>query len=164
MSRRKPFHSIVSLAAWIMASFAAAAVGGLASASAGGFYIELTRPAWAPPPWLFGPVWTILYALMGTAAWLVWQKAGWRGSNPALKLFLIQLALNALWTWLFFVWRLGALAFIEIVILWVLILRTVIAFRRVSPAASWLLVPYLLWVGFAAALTFTLWRENPTIL
>ncbi len=158
------FRQMASLALWILVSFIAAALGGLASANAGGFYLELARPAWAPPSWLFGPVWTILYILMGTAAWLVWRKVGWRSTNPALKLFMVQLALNALWTWLFFVWRLGALALGEILILWILILRTILEFRKVSPAAAWLLVPYLLWVGFATALTYALWRGNPLLL
>ena len=158
------FRQMASLVLWILVSFIAAALGGLASVNAGGFYLELTRPAWAPPSWLFGPVWTILYLLMGTAAWLVWRKVGLRSTNPALKLFLVQLALNALWTWLFFVWRLGALALGEILILWILILRTILEFRKVSHAAAWLLVPYLLWVGFATALTYALWRGNPLLL
>jgi tryptophan-rich sensory protein len=164
MSQGILFRQITSLALWILVSFIAAALGGLASANAGGFYLELTRPAWAPPAWLFGPVWTVLYLLMGTAAWLVWRKAGWRGSDPALKLFMVQLALNALWTWLFFVWRMGALAFGEIVVLWLIILRTILEFGKVSSAAAWLLVPYLLWVGFATALTYSLWRGNPLLL
>ncbi len=158
------FRQMASLVLWILVSFIAAALGGLASVNAGGFYLELTRPAWAPPSWLFGPVWTILYLLMGIAAWLVWRKVGLRSTNPALKLFLVQLALNALWTWLFFVWRLGALALGEILILWILILRTILEFRKVSHAAAWLLVPYLLWVGFATALTYALWRGNPLLL
>jgi tryptophan-rich sensory protein len=155
---------MVSLALWILVSFVAAALGGLASANAGGFYLELARPAWAPPAWLFGPVWTVLYILMGTAAWLVWRKVGLRSTNPSLKLYLVQLALNALWTWLFFVWRLGALALGEIAVLWLLLLGTVLSFRKVSPVAAWLLVPYLLWVGFATALTYALWQGNPLLL
>jgi tryptophan-rich sensory protein len=164
MPKGSLFRQMASLALWILVSFVAAALGGLASANAGGFYGELARPAWAPPPWLFGPVWTVLYILMGTAAWLVWRKVGLRSKNPALKLFLVQLALNALWTWLFFVWRLGALALGEIVVLWLLLLGTVLSFRKVSPVAAWLLVPYLLWVGFATALTYALWRGNPLLL
>lgn len=164
MSKGKLYRQIAFLALWILTSFVAAALGGLASANAGGFYLELARPAWAPPSWLFGPVWTALYILMGTAAWLVWRKGGWRGSGTALKLFLVQLALNSLWTWLFFVWRLGALALVEIVVLWLLILLTIMAFRKVSPTAAWLLVPYLLWVGFATALTLALWLGNPLLL
>lgn len=164
MSQGNRFRQIASLALWILASFVAAAIGGLASINAGGFYMELARPQWAPPSWLFGPVWTFLYILMGTAAWLVWKNKGWRGSGPALWLFLVQLALNALWTWLFFAWRLGALAFAEITVLLILILRTILEFGKVSRPAAWLLVPYLLWVSFATALTFSLWRGNPLLL
>lgn len=149
---------------WLAISFAAAAIGGVASANAGEFYQALARPAWAPPAWLFAPVWSVLYLLMGTAAWLVWRKQGFHGAGMALLLFLIQLAVNALWTWLFFVWHRGALAFIEIVILWALILATIVAFWRVRPLAGILLLPYLAWVTFAAALTYATWRLNPQLL
>lgn len=154
----------LGLLGWLAISFAAAAIGGVASANAGEFYHALTRPAWAPPAWLFGPVWSVLYLLMGTAAWLVWRKQGFRGAGMALWLFLIQLAVNALWTWLFFVWHQGALAFIEIVILWALILATIVAFWRVQPLAGILLLPYLAWVTFASALTYATWRLNPQLL
>ena len=156
--------ALPSLAFWLLLSFAAAALGGLASASAGGFYRELEQPAWAPPGWVFGPVWTVLYILMGVAAWLVWCERHRPGAKAALALYLAQLALNALWTWLFFTWRLGAVAFAEIVLLWILILATLLAFRRVRPAAGLLLIPYLVWVTFAAALCHTLWRMNPDLL
>lgn len=149
---------------WLAISFAAAAIGGVASANAGEFYQALARPAWAPPAWLFGPVWSVLYLLMGTAAWLVWREQGFRGAGMALWLFLIQLAVNALWTWLFFVWHQGALAFVEIIILWALILATLVAFWRVRPLAGILLLPYLAWVTFAAALTYATWRLNPQLL
>ena len=145
-------NQAVGLAASLLLAFAAAAIGGVASASAPEFYRELTRPAWAPPAWLFGPVWTVLYLLMGIAAWLVWRERGFGGARTALSLFLVQLAANALWSWLFFAWRQGALAFVEIVILWALILATVVAFWRVRPLAGALLVPYLAWVSFATAL------------
>jgi tryptophan-rich sensory protein len=157
-------RSVLGLAGWLAISFAAAAVGGFASSNAGGFYRELARPDWAPPGWLFAPVWSVLYALMGIAAWLVWQARGWRNAAPALSLFLIQLAANALWTWLFFAWRLGAAAFIEILVLWALIACTLFAFWRLRPLAGWLLVPYLLWVSFAAALTHATWQRNPQFL
>jgi tryptophan-rich sensory protein len=149
---------------WLAVSFAAAAVGGLASANAVGFYQQLSRPEWAPPAWLFAPVWTFLYLLMGIAAWLVWKARGWRNAAGAFSLFLVQLVANALWTWLFFVWRHGAAAFIEIVVLWALIACTVYAFWRVRPLAACLLVPYLLWVSFAAALTYAVWQRNPQLL
>lgn len=164
MSRNTQPKHIPALVGWLALSFSAAAVGGLASANAGGFYQELSRPAWAPPSWLFAPVWTLLYLFMGIAAWLVWKAQGWRHAASALSLFLVQLALNALWTWLFFVWRLGAVAFIEILVLWALVACTLVAFWRVRPLAGWLLLPYLLWVGFAAALTYAVWRRNPLLL
>ena len=111
----------LGLLGWLAVCFAAAALGGFASASAGDFYRQLVRPDWAPPAWLFGPAWTVLYLLMAVSAWLVWRDGGFRRRGVALTLFLVQLAINALWTWLFFVWRLGALAFGEIVLLWALI-------------------------------------------
>lgn len=133
----------------------------MASRDAGDFYLSLNRPDWAPPGWLFAPVWSALYFLQGVAAWMVWRARGW---SRAIWLFLAQLALNALWTWIFFAWRLGAAAFAEIVLLWVLIIVTVLAFRRVRPWASALLVPYLLWVSFATALTYSVWTRNPHLL
>lgn len=156
--------ALPSLACWLLLSFAAAALGGLASASAGSFYRELAQPVWAPPGWLFGPAWTVLYILMGVAAWMIWRERHRPGAKAAITIYLAQLALNALWTWLFFAWRLGAAAFAEIVLLWVLILATMLAFRRIRPAAAWLLAPYLAWVTFAAALCFTIWRMNPDLL
>jgi tryptophan-rich sensory protein len=155
---------LLGLVGWLAVSFAAAAIGGMASANAGEFYQQLVRPAWAPPAWLFAPAWTVLYVLMGIASWLVWRERGLRGARTALSLFLIQLAVNALWTWLFFVWHSGALAFGEILVLWVLIVCTVVAFWRVRPIAGGLLIPYLAWVTFASALTYALSQRNPTLL
>jgi tryptophan-rich sensory protein len=151
----------LGFAAWLLASFAAAAVGGAAAADAPAFYAELVRPEWAPPAWLFAPVWTALYVLMAVAAWLVWRVGGFAAARGALLLFLAQLAANALWTWLFFAWRLGALAVAEILVLWSLVLATSLAFRRTSPLAATLLLPYLAWVTYASALTWALWRLNP---
>ena len=155
---------ILGLAGWLALSFLAAAAGGIASANADGFYVQLARPAWAPPPWLFGPVWTVLYVLMAIAAWLVWKARGFAGARAALALFVVQLALNALWTWIFFAWRQGAWAFAEILVLLVLIVLTAIAFFRVRPLAGALLMPYLAWVAFAAALTYSIWQINPQLL
>jgi tryptophan-rich sensory protein len=101
---------------------------------------------------------------MGVAAWLVWRAHGFRGASTALKLFLVQLVANALWTWLFFVWRQGLLALAEIGVLWVLIAATMFMFWRLSRIAALLLVPYLAWVSFAGALNLALWRLNPTLL
>lgn len=154
----------LGLLGWLAATFAAAAAGGLASASAGDFYRQLSLPQWAPPSWLFAPAWTLLYILMGVAAWLTWREGGFRKARAALILFLIQLVVNALWTWLFFVWHRGALAFSEILILWALIAGTLIAFWRVRPLAGALLVPYLGWVTFASALNYAVWQRNPAVL
>lgn len=154
----------IGLAGWLLATFAAAAVGAFAPANAGEFYQELARPSWAPPGWLFGPAWTVLYLLMGIAAWLVWRARGFAGARSALIMFLIQLAANALWTWLFFVWRQGGLAFAEIVVLWVLIVVTMSLFWRVSRVAAALLLPYLAWVAFAVVLTYAIWERNPELL
>jgi benzodiazapine receptor len=155
---------LAGLAAWLLVSFIAAVIGGAASFQASAFYARLVRPEWAPPSWLFGPVWTVLYAVMGIAAWLVWRVGGFRAAKPALALFLVQLVLNALWSWLFFGWHLGALAFTDIVLLWVLIIATQIAFWRISPLAGALLVPYLLWVSFAVALNYSVGQLNAALL
>ncbi len=154
----------IGLFAWLVLAFAAAAIGAFASVQAGAFYLGLVRPAWAPPPWLFGPVWSVLYLLMGVAAWLVWRTQSKMTTRTALFVFVMQLAANSLWTWLFFVWHQGALAFAEILLLWALILVTTVMFARISKLAAALMLPYLAWVGFATALNFTLWRLNPGVL
>jgi translocator protein len=155
---------LLGLAAWLLLSFAVAALGAVASIEAASFYQQLVRPSWAPPGWLFGPMWTTLYLCMGIAAWLVWRTRGFDGARIALILYLVQLAANALWSWLFFAWRLGALASVDVMVLWVLIIATLIAFWRVQRVAAVLLIPYLLWVTLASALTFSVWRNNPQLL
>jgi tryptophan-rich sensory protein len=155
---------IVGLIGWLIVSFIGAAIGGAASIEAGPFYTQLVRPGWAPPPSIFGPVWTVLYALMGIAAWQVWRVAGFRAAGFALTLFLVQLVFNALWSWLFFRWHRGALAFVDILLLWALIVATLIAFWRISSLGGALLVPYLLWVTFAAGLNYSVWQLNPLLL
>lgn len=157
-------RQIIALVGWLVVTFAAAAIGGVASVHAGEFYQELSRPDWAPPPQVFGPVWTVLYLLMGLAAWLVWRRGGFDRSGGALPVFMVQLGMNALWTWLFFFWRLGGWAFTEIMLLWALVATTLVLFWRVRPFAGLLLVPYLAWITFAAALCRTIWRMNPELL
>jgi tryptophan-rich sensory protein len=163
-----PHHSLsqqlLGLVGWLALTFAAAAIGAAASVGAGTFYQQLVRPEWAPPGWLFGPVWTVLYFLIGVAAWLVWRANGFRRAGVALVLFVVQLAANALWSWLFFVWKLGGPAFAEILLLWGLIVGTVVAFWRLHALAAALLLPYLAWVTFACALTFAVWKLNPGVL
>lgn len=155
---------IAGLVGWLLLVSLAATLGAVASADSQSFYGALDLPSWAPPAWLFGPVWTVLYILMGVAAWLVWRERGFRGARGALLVFVAQLAANALWTWLFFAWRLGGIAFAEIVLLGLLIAAMIAAFRRISPVAAALLLPYLAWVGFAAALCWAAWQRNPAAL
>ena len=164
MSRRPFPQRLVGLILWIAACFLTAAVGAAASVQAGSFYAELIRPDWAPPAAVFGPVWTMLYVLMGISAWLVWNKRGSRYVRMALSFFVLQLILNALWSWLFFGWHQGALAFLDIIALWLLIAATLVLFRRIRPLAGLLLVPYLVWVTFASVLNYWIWRLNPSLL
>ena len=151
-------HQVLTLVGWVLLCFGAAAMGGLFMP--GEWYAGLKKPAWNPPGWIFGPVWTILYTMMAVAAWLVWRRGGFVAQRRPLTLFLLQLALNAAWSPLFFGSHRPGLAFAEIVLLWLAIAATLLAFRFTSRAAAWLLAPYLAWVGFAAVLNFTLWRLN----
>ena len=162
MTQRSLSSQLVGLLGWLLAAFAAGAVGAVASVDAPSFYAQLNKPSWAPPAGVFGPVWSTLYALMGVAAWLVWRSPGSRAS--ALGLFGAQLAANALWSWLFFAWHRGAMAAVEVLVLLALIVATVAAFWRTSRLAALLLVPYFLWVSFASVLTWTVWRSNPGLL
>ena len=157
-------RQIAGLIAWLATCFVVSVIGAAASIDAGPFYAGLVRPDWAPPGWVFGPVWITLYALMGIAAWLVWRQTGFRAARIALTLFLVQLVFNAAWSWLFFDWRLGGFAFMDILVLAVLIASTLVAFWRKTRIAGMMMVPYLLWVGFAAALNFSVWRLNPQAL
>jgi tryptophan-rich sensory protein len=155
---------ILGLLGWLAVTFVAAAIGAFASARAASFYGELLRPSWAPPASWFGPVWSVLYVLMAVAAWVVWRVPLEARSRTPLVLFLFQLVANALWSWLFFVWRLGGLAFADVVVLLALIAATLVSFWRVKRVAGALLLPYLCWVGFATALTWSVWQSNPTLL
>lgn len=154
-----PTHStnrqVPALIAFILATFCAALLGALFPP--GQWYQTLEKPAWNPPPWIFGPVWTALYLMMAIAAWLVWKCQGWK---LALSLYIIQLLLNAAWSPIFFGAHQLGLAFAEILFLWAAILATLLSFHRISKPAAWLLAPYLAWVSFAAFLNFTLWRLN----
>ena len=162
--RNSKSRSIIGFIVILGVTFSAAAMGGWASANAPGFYAILNKPSWAPPAAVFGPVWTVLYLLMAVAAWLVWKGGRKQEVRRALLFYLAQLALNTLWTWVFFAWRQGGWALAEIVVLWIMILITLAAFYRVRPLAGFLLVPYLAWVGLAAVLNAVLWRLNPGLL
>jgi tryptophan-rich sensory protein len=126
----------------------------------GGWYDQLDRPWFNPPNWVFGPVWTTLYVLIGVAAWRVWRSADASGRTTALEWWAVQLVLNAAWTPLFFGARALWVAAIEIVVLWVAIVCTIGAFRRLDTVAAWLMVPYLAWVSFAAVLNISIALMN----
>ncbi len=164
MSQRSTFAQTVGLAGWLAVAFAAAAIGAVASIDAGAFYAQLVRPTWAPPASVFGPVWSVLYLLMGISAWLVWREQGAKELGVALTLFVAQLCANALWSWLFFAWHKGAFAFAEVLVLLVLIAATIRVFWRIRRLAGVLMLPYLAWVGFASALTWAVWQGNPKVL
>lgn len=151
----------LGLLSWLLVSFITAGIGAAASVTASSFYGSLERPAWAPPAAVFAPVWTTLFAMMGIAAWLVWRRGGFAAARGALSLFLIQLALNALWSWLFFGWHRGAWAFADILLLWAAMVATTVAFWRVQALAGLLFVPYRVWVSFAVVLSYTVWQMNP---
>ena len=138
--------------------FIASAIGGLFTVSSvSTWYVDLVKPSFNPPSWLFGPVWTILYLLMGIALYLVWTK---KFNKQAFTLFGIQLVLNALWSILFFGLKQPLLAFIEIIILWVMILVTIIYFYKINKNSAYLLITYLLWVSFAAILNLAIFILN----
>lgn len=147
------------LLAWLLLCFGTAATG--AFFPPGEWYASLNKPSWNPPTWVFGPVWSTLYAMMAVSAWLVWRQGGFARQSRVLGLFLLQLALNAAWSPLFFGLQRPAVAFAEIIVLWLAIAGTIVAFWRVQRIAAGLLVPYLAWVSFAAFLNWTLWRLNP---
>lgn len=149
-------RALPSLIVFLAVTFAAAAFG--AQFTPGDWYGSLAKPAWNPPNWIFAPVWSLLYAMMGIAAWLVW----WRVQSLGLPIFLwfAQLVLNATWSWLFFGLERPDLAALEILFLLVAIVVTAVTFFRESRVAGTLLVPYAAWVSFAAFLNFTLWRLN----
>ncbi|MEM9555316.1 MAG: TspO/MBR family protein [Acidobacteriota bacterium] len=149
--------SLAALGGFLAVSFSAAV---LASASPpGAWYETLAKPSWNPPSWVFGPVWTLLYIMIAVAAWRIWLRGADRVS--ALGAWGVQMVLNALWSWLFFGLQRPDLAFAEICLLWLTIVVTLVLFWRRERLAGALLVPYLVWVSFAALLNFTLWQLNP---
>ena len=126
----------------------------------GMWYKDLAKPGWTPPSWVFGPVWTALYAMMGVAAWLVWRQAGLAEAALPLTFFVMQLFFNGMWSWIFFGRQNIGLAFAEIVLLWILILVTMVLFWKRQTMAGALFLPYFLWVSFAAVLNYAIWRLN----
>jgi translocator protein len=149
------------LAGFIGMCFATAAFGAIFTRTAlAQWYPTLRKPSWNPPDWIFGPVWTVLYLMMAIAGWLVWLDREVHAAGLAGVLFIGQLILNAAWTAIFFGLRNPGAAFIEIVGLWIAIAATIFQFAQIRSIAAWLLMPYIAWVTFAAALNFTIWNLN----
>jgi translocator protein len=124
----------------------------------GAWYEALNKPWWTPPNGVFAPVWTLLYAAIAAAAWMVWRRVGW--AHAAMWVFVLQLGLNAAWSYLFFGLRRMDWAFYEVIALWFSVLAMVLLFWRVRVAAGAMMIAYLLWVSFAACLNFAIWRAN----
>lgn len=152
--------NVIALAISLGAVVIASALGGLASATSAEDYQRLQQPSWAPPSWVFGPVWTVLYTMMAVAAWLVWRSGPWSQTRPALTAYGVQLVLNAAWTPLFFGLGWRGIAFAELSVLWLILVGTVVLFFRRSAVAGWLLIPYLAWSTFALCLNFAVWQLN----
>jgi benzodiazapine receptor len=152
----------LALSVFIAVSVIVAGVGAaIILPSLDGWYDTLRKPDWTPPNWLFSWVWNGLYVLTALAAWLVWRERRWGGVSLPLTLFALQFVLNVVWSDFFFAKHAPDIAFVEILFLWVAALATLLAFWQVTAVAGALLVPYLAWVTFAAALNYTVWRMNP---
>lgn len=162
MAQKHRLGSLLSLCLSIALTLAVGAIGGLATAhSVDTWYAGLNKPSFNPPNWLFGPVWTTLYVLMGVAAWRIYLTPGGRARQAALWLYIVQLALNLGWSLIFFGLRAPLAALVELAVLLAVIVATGIAFWRVQRIAALLLLPYLVWSSFAFALNFEIWRLNP---
>lgn len=155
MAAQHPWLALIGL---VILCFAVAGVGGLVTTpSIPNWYATLAKPPWTPPDWIFGPVWSVLYLSMAVAAWLVWRQGD---VAVPMTMFGIQLVFNAAWSWLFFGLHSPGAAFIDIVLLWMAIFATTVAFWLCSTLAGILFVPYLVWVSFATVLNFAIWRLN----
>ena len=154
--------TLVNLIAWVIICLAAGLIGSIFTIpSIPTWFAGLNKPPFSPPNWIFSPVWTTLFILMGISAWLVWEKGiSNKEVRSAIMIFAAQLALNMLWSILFFGFKSPLLAFVEIIVLWVLILATILSFYKISKPAAWLLIPYILWVSFASVLNLSIWLIN----
>jgi benzodiazapine receptor len=158
LTGRSTIPSWVGLIFWLVLSFMAAGIG--SQFEPGDWYAHLAKPAFTPPAWVFAPVWTLLYLMMGIAAWLVWQRRREAGAGVALTFFLVQLALNAAWSWIFFGLHYIGWALVDLVALWLAVGATLLAFWYQRPLAGLLMIPYLLWVSLAVSLNYQFWRLN----
>jgi tryptophan-rich sensory protein len=156
-----PKYPSLGLVVFLVVCFAAAGIGGaVTTPKIGTWYATLVKPSWNPPNWIFGPVWSALYCCMAVAGWLVWREQGFVGAKLPLGLFAVQLALNVLWSCIFFGLETPGFAFVEVLLLWAAIAATMVTFWQRSMIAGLLFVPYLAWVSFASILNFAIWRLN----
>jgi translocator protein len=151
---------VLVLLGFIAACFLAALTG--AMFRPGDWYERLTKPSWRPPNQLFAPVWSVLYLMIAVSGWLIWRETGFVGATLPLAIYALQLVLNAAWTPLFFGLHRIDLGFFDIVLVWLSIVVTIVLFYPIHSVAAMLLLPYLAWVTFAAALNFAVWRLNPS--
>ncbi len=152
---------LVSIFLSVLIAESAGIIGSIFTASSvRTWYVDLIKPLWNPPSWIFGPVWTVLYALMGISAYIVWQERSTSHVRTALFVYGVQLALNILWSAIFFGFKNPQIAFFEILVLLCFIIITTILFWRINVWAGVMLVPYILWVVFASYLNYTIWRLN----
>lgn len=152
----------IALGLFLLASFTASAIGGYATfESVRTWYPTLVKPSWNPPAAVFGPMWTLLYTLMAFAAWRIWLRRELAGARPALRWFFVSLALNALWSVLFFGLHRPGLALLEVVLFWGTLVLVQLRFARLDRVAGWLWAPYVAWVSFATVLNAAIWRLNP---
>ena len=157
----KPWKRWLGLVLFVCISLGAGGLGAIATTpEIDGWYRTINKPSWNPPDWIFGPVWTTLFVMMGIAAWLVWKPSGFKQAVTPLTLFAGQLILNVAWSWIFFGMHQVGWAAVEIVVLWFAILATAATFFRHSKPAGWLMIPYFGWVTFASVLNFAIWRLN----
>lgn len=155
-------HNILKLIIAIIIPVAIGAASGFfTSSEIPGWYQTINKPTWNPPSWLFGPVWTTLYVMMGIALFLIWKSdASQSVKKTAIILFAVQMLLNFFWSFIFFNQHQIGWAVVEIITMWVFILLTIFAFAPISKTAAWLLVPYISWVSFATILNYTIWQLN----
>ena len=151
---------------FIIAVLIPLAVGSLAgyftASSVNGWYTTLVKPSFNPPNWLFAPVWTSLYIMMGIALFLVWNSGAAEDvKRTAVTLFIVQLVLNFLWSFVFFYAQQPGWALVNIILMWIFIFLTILWFGKISSLSAWLLVPYICWVSFAIVLNFAIWKLNP---
>ncbi len=159
--RRSTKAQAIGLVVAVVVCYGAALLGNLATMpQIPTWYAGIAKPPWTPPDWLFGPVWSLLYAMMAVAAWLIWRQSDWKTAKSPLLWFAAQLILNSLWSILFFGMQKPAWSMVEVFFLWLAILMTVRAFWPVSRVAAGLLIPYLLWVSFASVLNVAIWQLN----